>query len=254
MRYLIVLITLGICNCCSYKNRIDPCEGFKDYIYKYPVFQCNDSSDCFNKSIEFWKIPNPYLHCSSTENLIQTCLNYPLFGLIWVYNTTQQGFDHIREYCNGFDEIYSRDDLILKIIEIYRGMNPDSVTMISDPVAGGKFMATFTFIELTIAQFDLIKNLTTDEIILLLENCISIYDEKSNIPSYGIEGAESVLAIMARIMYLNDYKPFINGLSEIQNLKYFIDSSTLLGLQNYNEINNFILLNSQKYLNELKNQ
>lgn len=241
------MIILLLCHCNKDNNNpVDICSDFKNEVYIYPHFVCTDSIDCFQKHKEALLLPEQYLKCSSTDSLSRTCLNYPLFSLIWVYNSLQQGFDHINEMFNGFDELFNRADANIELIKIYQQMDPDSVNNISEPVDRGEFMAQFTYIEITLAQYQLINKLTYEEASILLSACLEKYYLKSESESYSWIGEISTLAIMARILESMNYEPFTNEISEDPSLEYYI-SVAGDGLTFYQQI---IITCSKNYLAE----
>jgi len=249
------LIILLLCYCNKDNdNPIDICSGFKNEVYKYPHFVCTDSIDCFQKHKESLLLPEQYIKCSSTDSLSRTCLNYPLFSLIWVYSSLQEGFDHVIKIFNGFDELFNRDDVNIELIKIYQQMDPDSVNSISEPVDRGEFMTQFTFIEITLAQYQLINKLTHEEVYLLLGLCLEQYYYKSNISSFSWIGEMSILAIMARILESINYEPFTSEITENPDLQYFISVADLAGLtiDKMEEIAQIIITCSENYLAEQK--
>ena len=243
------MIILLLCHCNKDNNNpIDICSGFKNEVYKYPNFVCTDSIDCFQKHKEALLLPEQYIKCSSTDSLSRTCLNYPLLSLIWAYNSLQQGFDHILEMFNGFDELFNRTDANIELIKIYQQMDPDSVNSISESVDRGEYMTQFTFIEITLAQNQLINKLTHEEVNILLSLCLEQYYKKANIASFSWIGEMSTLAIMARILESINYEPFTSEISENPSLEYFI-SVVDAGLTIYKQI---IITCSENYLAEQK--
>lgn len=241
---------------CNEDNPVDICSGFKNEVYKYPNYECTeaDSIDCFQKRKESLLLPEQYLKCSSTDSLSRTCLNYPFLGLIWAYNSLQQGFDHILEMFNGFDELFNRDDANIELIKIYQQMDPDSINNISEPVERGEFMTQFTFIEITLGQYKLINKLTHEEVTILISLCLETFYKESNISSFGWIGKMSTLVIMARILESINYEPFTSEISENPYLEYFILIADLAPFTNdkIEEITQIIISCSENYLTEQK--
>ena len=233
---------------------VDICSGFENKVYNYSIYSCTeaDSLDCSQKVLESVLLPDQYLKCSSTDSLTRTCLMYPFLGYIWLYNSIQQGFDHVIDMFNGFDELFNREDANIKLIEVYQEMDPEGVNDFSELADQGAYMTQLTFIEITIAQFQLINKLTAEETETLIEVCLDKYYVKSKIPSYAWIGEMSVLAIMARILYSQNYKPFMDELISISGLTYFIKMADFSGLINIKEITHFIISNAENYLQELK--
>jgi len=82
--------------------------------YEYPIVPGTDEWSeltSLAEKIEVCHVPQMALDNMTTEALLETVLNYPLLGNIFAYDTPQKGFEAIREYCNGLQEIWTRPDL-----------------------------------------------------------------------------------------------------------------------------------------------
>lgn len=240
---------------CEKKKNVEVCSGFQDKIYVYSIYHCTeaDSLDCSQKVITSLLLPDQYLKCSSTDSLSQTCLNYPFFGYIWAYNSFQQGFDRVKDMFNGIDELISREDANSSLMKIYQRMHPEDVNDISNSVDRGAFMSQFNYIEITLAQFQLVNNLTLEQIKTLLNLCLEIYHKKSNISYYSWIGEMSTLAIMARILYSRNYEPVITELSQNSYLESFLNTADFMGFNDINkisEITQFVVNATESYLSE----
>ena len=240
---------------CDSDSPVDICIGFEDEVYNYTIYDCTDadSLDCSQKVLNSVLLPEEYLKCSSTDSLVCSCLSYPFLGYIWLYNSLQIGFDHIMEMFNGFHELFAREDGIRGLIEFYKEMDPEGVDDFSTVLDRGNYMTQFIFLELTLSQFQVISKLTPEETKMLIRYSLDKYYEKSIIPSYTFIGEMSGLALLARILYFHDYKPFTDLIMSVPNLIEFIESSDFLGKNNIEEITECIIINSEKYIEELQN-
>lgn len=251
----IVLIFLFLTLCKKNKSD-DICSGFENKVYKYEIYSCTeaDSLDCYQKRLKSALLPEQYVKCSSTDSLARTCLNYPFLGNIWLYYTIQQGFDHLKDIFNGFDELIKRENANSELIKVYYGMNPADADTIIDLGSQGAFMSQFTFIEITLAQYELIRKLNNDQRITLINICIEKYNIKNSIPSYSWIGSMSTLAIIARILYTEDYKPFVNLMLANQELEYFVQNADFddMSPDTINAITQIVLSNANNYLSGLK--
>ncbi len=252
-KYLFWVFLFGtLCTFCEKDDgdTVDICSGFVNNVFKYTFYECTeaDSLDCSQKIIESVLLPEQYLECSSTDSLVISCLNYPFMGYIWVYNSIQQGFDRVMNMFNGFDELFDREDANTELIKVYQDMKPEGVYDYSEPAEQGAYMAQFTFIEITLAQYQLINKLQPEETKLLLEVCLDKFYKKSEIPYYSWIGAMSVLAIMGRVLLIQDYQPFIDGLTSVDELNDFLILADFCGLNNIVEITQFIIENVENYL------
>lgn len=248
---LLIVWSISLLSC----EHDNPCSCFEDKVYKYPSYVCPDTinMNCYENLIKNLQLPGQYLECSSTDSLAITCFNYPLMSNIWLYNTIQQGFDHVKPIFNGFTELFNRKDKNGVLIKLYQNIDPLMVTNYEDPVEIGKFMSYITAVEITIAQYDVIDHLTIEETELLLKIALIKYIDKSSVPYYSWVGAMSTIGILGRILYSHNYKPFLDRLSTIPNLNQFINSCDFTGITNVDIIIETIIYDTENYLNELKN-
>lgn len=56
------------------------------------------------------EIPKETLHQMSTESLIEAVLYYPLFSNMYAYDSIEEGFDAVLQYCDALQELQRRDD------------------------------------------------------------------------------------------------------------------------------------------------
>lgn len=86
--------------------------------YQYPVVpgmeEWKELKSLQEKS-EACQIPEDILSNMTTEALVETVVHYPLYINAFAYDIRQIGLSHIKEYYNGLQELYTRDDAIEKI-------------------------------------------------------------------------------------------------------------------------------------------
>ena len=86
--------------------------------YQYPVVPGMEEWKNFKSLQEMsnaCQIPDDILSNMTTEALVETVVHYPLFINAFAYDIPQVGLSHIKEYYNGLQELYTRDDAIEKI-------------------------------------------------------------------------------------------------------------------------------------------
>lgn len=89
--------------------------------YQYPVVPGMEEWANLGSLQEMAKacqIPEDILSCMTTEALVETVANYPLWINVLAYDDPQLGLEHVKSYFNGLRELCTRDDAIEKI-EIY---------------------------------------------------------------------------------------------------------------------------------------
>lgn len=88
-------------------------------------------------------------------------------------------------------------------------MYPNDFTPGSSLIQKGEYMTRFTFIELLLAQHEIIGNVNDDVKKQIIEESLKKFRDKLKIRSYGIEGLVTTTYVMAR---------FVNNLNGSQNL------------------------------------
>jgi hypothetical protein len=83
------------------------------------------------------QLPRDVLNSMSTEGLIQTCMNYPLYAISGAYNNQLDGIRVILEGFNGFEELQTRTDAAESLIAYYASMDigriaKDALNQVSD--------------------------------------------------------------------------------------------------------------------------
>jgi len=182
-----------------------------------------DNPPEFFEGLKLLNIPSDILGMMSTNQLVEVCLDYPLFGLVFTRNNMQQGYEFIRSHFNGFRELEDRPDACKCLLEVYEKMNPSGFAVESSPAQIGEYMAQFTFIELLLAQYPILNN--ADELVKkkLIEESLNKYKEKSTIESYGIDGILTSAFVMARVV---NSSQDLNIYEKIEN-DYFLRSCSI---------------------------
>ena len=163
----------------------------------------------FMTGLRIMNIPSDTLELIKTEQLVKTCLNYPFWGLVFSRNSLQEGYDFIRNNFNGFRELENRSNAAQYILQEYKKMDPTDFIPESSLAQKGEYMARFTFIELLLAQHEIIGNVNDDVKKQIIEESLKKFREKLKIRSYGIEGLVTTTYVIAR---------FANNLNGSQNL------------------------------------
>jgi hypothetical protein len=153
----------------------------------------------FEKRLTLLDIPESILQKISTEELVNGCLSYPEFGLIYTRNDFQSGYDYIRSMFNGFRELETRSDAGKVLMKIYAGYKPDGFDLSSSDLEIGRFVFKFNYIELLLAQPGIQNNLGKGDLNELMTMCSQKYKEKKALQKYyGGIGLETTALIIAR--------------------------------------------------------
>lgn len=153
----------------------------------------------FSKRLELLNVPEPILKSISTEELVKSCLNYPEIQLIFTRNGLQLGYNFIRSSFNGFVELESRPDGGKELIKVYAGYKPYGFDLNSTDLEIGEFMSNFTYIEILIAQTEILNKLNPADSKELMSMCSQKYKVKKDRQKYyGGIGLHTTALIIAR--------------------------------------------------------
>ncbi|MBN2482266.1 MAG: hypothetical protein JXB19_11020 [Bacteroidales bacterium] len=180
-------------------------------------------------------IPDDILSEISTAGLVETVLNYPLFGNLFAGSTGsyQISFESLTKHFNGFRELFSRNDAALNLLERYKLMYPgclhNNYSLATVPVGW-----RFAFIEILLVQYEIINQLNQKNLESLLDEAVKKYEEKK-LFEYSVMSSQLFsMAVAGRIMYISNYAPFIeacNNNSDVKNfmdhIEFFVDTETL---------------------------
>ena len=153
----------------------------------------------FMKRLELLNIPAPLLKKISTEELVKTCLNYPEIQLGFTRNDLQLGYNFIRSSFNGFVELESRPDAGKELMKVYAGYKPDGFDLNSTDLEIGKFICEITYIEILMAQTEILNKMNPGDSKELMTICSQKYKVKKDRQKYyGGIGLETTALILAR--------------------------------------------------------
>jgi hypothetical protein len=143
----------------------------------------------YPEKVERIQIPEKILKQMSTEGLVETCLNYPLFIVTLAYNYPQHGFNQIVAEFNGFSELFNREDAASILLKKYIDMDLE-----------GKFRGDLFYMEFLIAQNEILAKLSDYEVVILLESCFEKIISKQHI-GYSAFFMQVTPLIMGRTLY-----------------------------------------------------
>jgi len=172
-------------------------HGSPDTAYEYPVKPGTKEWKAFSSSVEMRKacqVPETSLHGMSTPALIESVLNYPLFGDMHLYNSLQKGFEAVTARFNGIQELLKRRDAGSVLLARYRTMDPAAISQRSTSVEKGAFVWSFNIIEILLAQDAIQASMTEPERRKLRTDALAKYKIKKAITNassgYGADSLE----------------------------------------------------------------
>lgn len=191
------------------------------------------------------QVPESVLQDMSTEGLIETCLNYPLYGDMMCYNSFQQGFERVASRFNGLRELLKREDVGTKLLAKYRKMDPSAIEESWTLLQKGQYIAGFSYIELLLAQDAVLSSLTEAERLDLLAECLQkVHSKQMYAEGYGLFGQGHTALIMGRILRKENDDAFNRKVQENETLRTFLEKGTFVNEEGLNEI----LLQAQQFL------
>lgn len=240
-RFLMVISLIIITFSCS-KN---PCDDLENGVYEYP----DASGKSLEESFHLYKIPEQVLQCISTEGIIKSCLTFPEMRMIWTRNSLQQGFDYIEDKCNGFDELWIREDKNRSLIDLYMQLNFERDWTDFTLLENGGYVIDIISYELILSQEEVLLDLTEQQKLELFQLALNNQETKlKSIEYFGGLGVASSQAILSRIMLNDQYQPFI----ELYESEWYITMAVDLIQGLDEEITEQIMSLSEEYLELLK--
>ncbi len=163
----------------------------------------------FSERLNAFNIPDDILTKMTTENLVKTCLKYPWWILITSRDNNQAGYNYLKSVFNGFRELEKRKDAGKELLKVYEKMIPENINKFSSLVKRGVFSFQFTYIELLLAQQDILKNTKNEDITLLVQKASSVYHAKSEaFDQYSYYGIATSCLILSRTLVVKKDREF----------------------------------------------
>ena len=136
----------------------------------------------YEEKINDCQIPSIMLKSMSTEGLVETCLTFPFYMDIFAFNNLQEGFQKISSKFNGFEELFKRNDAGIIILKRYEALQPDNFDDTWTNIQKGNLGWKLSYIEILLAQNEIINKLNKIDRLELLNNCLQKLRIKQNNP------------------------------------------------------------------------
>jgi len=206
-----------------------------DYPYK-PGSEKWKSLKSHQEMVNICQIPEDVIHKLTTEELVKICLDYPLFFTLTAFNNMQEGFEQNKREFNGFLELFGRNDAGKELLKLYSEISPGEVMSKKSDLDKGNFKFRIFYLEILLAQNDLLSALSKEEQRVLLSECLDKTIEKND-ATYSNFQLQTTYLIMARILLLNQFNEFLDKYRLNQsNYDWFIYSIKLTGSSLIKEI------------------
>ena len=144
--------------------------------------------------------------------------------MIWTRNSLQQGFDYIEDKCNGFEELWMRQDKNQAIIDLYFQLDFERDWTNFTDLENGQFVDNIIRHELILAQDEILMNLTDNQKLELFQLVLEkLKIKKSKSEDFGGFGMAGSIAILSRIMLIDQYPPFLETYEDNWNLMVAVE-------------------------------
>lgn len=251
----LMLLSLPVVISCSEQNTSNNTNNSSNTTdaYEFPVRPGMSEWAAFTshtEMVEACQIPESILRDISTAGLVETVLNYPLAIDIWAFSSTQTGFGAIIYEFNGIRELLSREDAATELIEKYCSLDITIVNEEWEPLARSEFvLGTVAYIEIILAQDEIISKMTDDEKRdLIAEALVKSAQKSQHSDVYGAIEQMYTTWIIARVLYQENYAPFMQKVEESEDLQYFLDGGTSICF----DVSDEIISAAQEFLSQVQ--
>ncbi len=174
------------------------------------------------------QIPDATLKSLSTNDLIETCLDYPLYRDMFAYDFFQKGFESVVNHFNGLQELLRRDDASQLLQSKFNKMDPAAFDQAWSIEKKGRYGRNFYAIELLLSQPQILCKLRKDQRLALLRDCLNKASISAEYPQvYGALSLGTLVLLTGRIMLLDNVEPFQRVVSKNTQLSAFLQKANI---------------------------
>jgi len=220
---ILSIILLTLISCAQ-----QPVDYNSTDAYDFPVKPGTEAWRDFTNHDEMVKaceIPESILHNMSTAGLVVTVLSYPLLGDMRTYNSIQQGFDAVAAQFNGILWLLNRKDAGTELLARYRNMEPAAIKDNWTLLQKGDYAMGIADIEILLAQYTILDDLTQAQLQGLLKETIAKYHVKQEYAEiYGQSGQACTAWLTGRALQQASYAPFEQRIQQDISLQNFLST------------------------------
>jgi len=149
------------------------------------------------------QIPEDILKNMSTAGLVATCLDYPLFGNMFAYNSYHLGLQSLIINFNGLRELFNRDDCASALLELYKNLSYESIINSDDPY----YTIRIRYLDYLMSYEGVLSNLNHSETLDLLRYSVNAFNVRSG-EYKDIFSPYSTIHLTARVLQSQDKNVF----------------------------------------------
>jgi len=188
--YPILIFTLFVSSVCLGQS-----------TYDFPVQPGTDqwrALENYAARVAVCQLPENVLYSSSTEELLEICLDYPFLGDIMLFNNVQSGIDAYRTNFNGASELMNRKDIYESLFNKYSKIRLSEI----DEISKSRFVYRIRIqaIELLLSQDEILLNLSINQQKELVKMLIEKQEEMAKNNWYGYNDHRFLFFTIARIV------------------------------------------------------
>jgi hypothetical protein len=220
-----IALLLTVLLSCSKEDSITCVSNSFSDVYEYPLKPgTQEWIDLVSREerAQACMIPQAILETISTGGLFESLLDYPFIIDYLAWEKFQLGFNKLKSENKGFAELYSREDLSQVIFAWYGSMILDCKEWIYHPLNTAPLSIELQTIEMFIFQDEFLDSINQDREIELFK---LIFRKLQLKIKHGYYESEKIIssAILGKIMFRNEFSPFINECNNNDFIKFFIE-------------------------------
>jgi hypothetical protein len=171
--------------------------------------------------VQACQIPPDILTNLETSALAETCLAFPFFSDVFLYNDLQTGFEKVKSYFNGLPELLKRNDAGMKLMSTYNSLLIDDLGSWENKKLW-KHFSKILFVELTLSQNEIIQNMTAGDRKLLRSMAIKHFEQKLRYPDrFGPASLISSSLVLAKVMKIQNETAALVKINPTGDLELF---------------------------------
>lgn len=156
-------------------STVDGTKGWymaADDAYVYPVspWTTPEKWKTYISHVDMMKallIPEDVLKSMSTAGLVETCINYPMYGDYIAFDSYYSRIEMTERNFNGLQELYRRKDAAKEFVRFYQSINVAALHTLH------RFPSyQLSFIEFIMANKNIVNKMTSEERVALMKAVI----------------------------------------------------------------------------------
>ncbi|MDL2227436.1 hypothetical protein LJC30_00920 [Odoribacter sp. OttesenSCG-928-L07] len=175
--------------------------------YQYPLFPGTEEWKALPIDIDRYallQLPEDTLYAISTYRLLETCLYYPMMIDIFGFDNQIIAFGLLRNYFNGLNELFCREDIVYCLLSYYFNRIPDRITTLNNSYDRGKYSLDFIILEIMIYQPEIVSQLNNSQTTLLIKDVLQKLNHYSSLKQYFGQMSISIpINVLGQILIKN---------------------------------------------------